>query len=255
MRMRLLHIMVLAAMLCGAFASCSDDEADVIPRSKLAWIYAEMLMTDQWITSTPGVRMIADTSLVYEPILEKYGFDSGDYRKSVEYYMNDPERFARILRTTGEILDKRIKKLEELERIQALRDKLPKIEADFHPDEFFPYLFEEPYVHYYDSIAFVPDSSLWIYRIISIERADTIYDQLRMIILDSLVAGDTLELKDSLVLKDSLMLADSVVMIEDKVLNDSVLWDMKKTAEDPVVRGRERSSFQGIIMDNAEQKD
>lgn len=253
--MRLLHIMISAAMLCGAFASCSNDEADIIPRSKLARIYAEMLVTDQWITSTPGVRMIADTSLVYEPILEKYGYDAEDYRKSVENYMNDPERFARILRTTGEILDKRIVELEELQRLQTLRDKLPKIEADFHPDEFFPYLFDEPYVHYYDSIAFVPDSALWIYRIISIERADTIYDQLRMIILDSLAAGDTLALTDSLALKDSLMLADSVTKIEDKVLKDSVLRAVKKTIEDPVVRGRGRSNLQGIIMDKAEQKD
>ena len=53
--------------------SCRKDEAEVIPRSKMAEIYAEMLVTDQWITTTPGIRMIADTSLVYEPILEKYG--------------------------------------------------------------------------------------------------------------------------------------------------------------------------------------
>lgn len=71
------HILPLFAVI--VFASCGKDEAEVIPRGKLAEIYAEMLVTDQWISSTPGMRMIADTSLVYEPILEKYGYDNLDY--------------------------------------------------------------------------------------------------------------------------------------------------------------------------------
>lgn len=244
--------MMLAAMLCGLFASCRKDEAKVIPRAKLAKIYAEMLVTDQWITTTPGIRMIADTSLVYEPILEKYGFDSDDYRKSVEHYMNDPERFGRILRTSIEILDKRIVELEEVQKILDLKAKLPKIEADFHPEEFFPYFFDEPYVHYYDSIAFVPDSLLWIYRIISIERADTIYDQIRMII------RDTLATSDSLAVKDSLSVIDSLDVIEDKLLRfDSMPSSEKvpkKVVEDPLVRGRDRNRVQGIIMDKPEFK-
>ena len=66
------HISFALALLIG-LASCSGGRDKVIPRAKLAEIYAEMLVTDQWITSTPGVRREADTSLVYEPILEKYG--------------------------------------------------------------------------------------------------------------------------------------------------------------------------------------
>ena len=87
------HILPLVAAVI--FASCSKDEAEVIPRSKMADIYMEMFMTDQWIASTPGMRMIADTSLVYEPILEKYGYDKMDYMHSVDFYMHDPERFSR----------------------------------------------------------------------------------------------------------------------------------------------------------------
>ena len=58
------HIFAAVAALT-LLASCSRDESEVIPRGKLSEIYAEMLMTDQWITSTPGFRHIADTSLVY----------------------------------------------------------------------------------------------------------------------------------------------------------------------------------------------
>jgi hypothetical protein len=71
----------------------------------MAQIYAEMLLTDQWINSTPGMRMIADTSLVYEPILKKYGHTSVDYRRSVEYYLNDPDTYADIMKKTVKILD------------------------------------------------------------------------------------------------------------------------------------------------------
>ena len=78
-----------------SLVSCSGDDGKVIPRSKLAEIYAEMFVTDQWLMDTPGVRRLADTSLVYEPILRKYGYTSEDYRVSVDRYMDDPELLKR----------------------------------------------------------------------------------------------------------------------------------------------------------------
>ena len=180
--------MLLLLSSCG-----KDDEAKVIPRGKLSEIYAEMLVTDQWITSTPGMRMIADTSLVYAPILEKYGYDLEDYLKSMDVYMGDPERFSRILRKSGEMIEKKLKDAEM--RLSELQRKamLPKIEADFKPEEFFPYLFDEPYVHYYDSLAVKTDSLLQIYRIVNVERADTVFDGVRII-----VKSDTSDVADTL---------------------------------------------------------
>lgn len=201
----LLRIAVLAVLIYGIITSCAKDDTRVIPRKKMARIYAEMLVTDQWITSTPGLRMVADTSLVYEPILEKYGYDSDDYRKSIDVYMDDPERFARILRTAGEILQERINELEKQQKILDMKALLPVLEYDIDWNEFFPYIYEEPYVHNYDSITFEPDSVLWIYRLKSIERSDTIYDRLRMII------PDTLSIQDTIAVTDSLEAAESIV--------------------------------------------
>ena len=201
----LLRIAVLAVLICGIITSCAKDDTRVIPRKKMARIYAEMLVTDQWITSTPGLRMVADTSLVYEPILEKYGYDSDDYRKSIDVYMDDPERFARILRTAGEILQERINELEKQQKLLDLKALLPVLEYDIDWNEFFPYIYEEPYVQNYDSITFEPDSVLWIYRLKSIERSDTIYDRLRMII------PDTLSIQDTIAVTDSLEAAESIV--------------------------------------------
>jgi hypothetical protein len=200
---RFWHILVISACLAVS-VSCGNGGEKVIPRGKLAEIYAEMFVTDQWILKSPGVRRSADTSLVYEPILEKYGYTSADYRKSVDVYMNDPERFSRILRTSAGLLDKRLEELkkrkEELDHIKALEELLHqlKYESDFKAEEFFPYLFDEPYVHYYDSLSVKPDSLLMIYRFSNVERSDTTYEGLRMIVRDTLVVADTLAVCDTL---------------------------------------------------------
>lgn len=124
MKRRLSYMMAMVLSAVIFLASCGRDEAEVIPRDDMARIYAEMLLTDQWIVNTPNIRLIADTSLVYTPIFEKYGYDADDYRKSVDHYMDDPERFARIFRETGEILDAQIADLEvrkaEMQRIEQM---------------------------------------------------------------------------------------------------------------------------------------
>lgn len=224
--------------------SCRKDEEKVIPRSELSEIYAEMLMTDQWIMSTKGVRLIADTSLVYEPILEKYGYTTEDYVKTVDVYMDDPERFARVLRSTSDILDKRLKHLRKekraLEEMAAREKEIKKmadmLKSDFDPAEFFPYLNGEPYVHYYDSVSFEPDSALLIYRLVSIERSDTIYDRIRMI-----VKSDTLSVTDTLPVADTLAVSEVKVAsaIENAVLKGP-LKNMDREIRKMVVKDVEK---------------
>ena len=54
--MRLLkHILVILAAVLLTQA-CSSEKDKVIPRSKLAEIYAEMFVTDQWLVDNPKVR-------------------------------------------------------------------------------------------------------------------------------------------------------------------------------------------------------
>ena len=190
-------------------SSCGGTEDKVIPRGKLAEIYAEMLILDQWIVSNQGARRTADTTLVYEPILERYGYTSADYRKSVDVYMNDPERFSRILRTTVGIIDDKLSQLEEKKKeieheaaLRKLRESL-KIKVEIDLDVLNPYLFDRPYVHYYDSLAVEPDS-MNIYRFRNIDRSDTIYRDLKMIIPDSLHVDDTTRRVDTVLVKDTL---------------------------------------------------
>ena len=175
------HIAVSLCAMILVFASCRRDEARVIPRDQLAEIYAEMLVMDQWIMTTPGVRLIADTSLVYAPLLEKYGYNTEDYRKTVDVYMSDPERFAKVFRTTGEMLESRLKDLKERRTLMEIETRKRKerlrlwemYKSDYNNDDFFPYISTEPYIHYYDSLTFEADSALNVYRLVPVETTDS----------------------------------------------------------------------------------
>lgn len=199
-------LLLLAAIVLAP--SCRRNGPRVIPRGKLAKIYAEMFVTDQWIQNTPKLRSIADTSLVYEPILEKYGYTSEDYQHSVQHYMDDPERFSRILRTTGEILDDQIKDLKrkqkELQELEAKRlaeskRKYPEYEL------WYTELPPRNERDYSDTISVGWDTASLMFKFRYMPRTDTIYEGVRMI-----VPADTLTVADSLAVKDSIAAVDPV---------------------------------------------
>ncbi len=207
------RILLIAAAVLLMLSSCAKDEGKVIPRKKLAEIYAEMLVMDQWITSA-GMRTAADTSLVYEPIFEKYGYTSVDYRKSVDKYMDDPERYSRILRTTVEILDE---KLEELKKEQARQEalaKITKIKTDFKVEDFVPYWSGRHSVIYYDSLDVVIDSAKRMYRLVPVSTRDTLYDGILVIVQEK---ADSLAV-DSLAVAvtpaEAVMPAEAVLPVE-----------------------------------------
>lgn len=95
------------------FAACSRNEGgEIIPRKVFSKIYAEMFITDQWIREHTELAVVADTTLVYEPIFNKYGYTTDDYLKSVDYYIYDPVRFNKILQESAEIIHKKIREFE-----------------------------------------------------------------------------------------------------------------------------------------------
>lgn len=206
MKKHFVILLLLAAIVLAP--SCRRNGPRVIPRGKLAKIYAEMFVTDQWIQNTPKLRSIADTSLVYEPILEKYGYTSEDYQHSVQHYMDDPERFSRILRTTGEILDDQIKDLKrkqkELQELEAKRlaeskRKYPEYEL------WYTELPPRNERDYSDTISVGWDTASLMFKFRYMPRTDTIYEGVRMI-----VPADTLTVADSLAVTDSIAAVDPV---------------------------------------------
>lgn len=111
------YLVVLALAVGLSLASCGKKER-VIPKEKMAEIYAEMYVLDQWLDDNRSLRREADTSLVYAPVLDKYGYTYDDYLNSVDVYMKDPTRYSRILRRTSEILGSRLTELKAEKKAQ-----------------------------------------------------------------------------------------------------------------------------------------
>lgn len=212
MKRYLRHILILLVAVMTLAPSCRKEGPRVIPRSKLAKIYAEMFVTDQWVQSKPGLRTIADTSLVYEPILEKYGYDSEDYQYSIDHYMDDPERFSRILRTTAEIIDKEIRALRKTqEQIRQEQQKMREaIKYEFEMFHSYEELISpDGLKEWPDSMDVVWDTLINAHRIRRVYRTDTIYQGPRMIVKDTIAVADSL-VADSLAVIDSLAAVDSI---------------------------------------------
>lgn len=171
---RALSYVAALVLASAAFVSCGREEK-VIPKDELSEIYAEMFLMDQWIFSHPEARRSADTSFVYEPIFEKYGYTSDDYRASMDYYLKDPDKYARILRETSVILETRLKELRQEKDMLTSLDRIAEnrllyaVRYDFGRDSGYQYDIR-------DSIEFYTDSSGCVLKVRQLFPLDTLYD-------------------------------------------------------------------------------
>lgn len=99
MKLRAGH-MVLAVLALVVWASCKEGPRR-IPRDKMVDIYSDMFLQDQAVRLKADLRKQADTVLVYGGIFQKYGYNVDDYLYSVEYYLRDPERMAKLMAEVG----------------------------------------------------------------------------------------------------------------------------------------------------------
>lgn len=185
------YLLLVFCMISIAFSCRKGDR--LIPKRQFAEIYAEMFVLDQWLNDNTKYRQAADTSLVYAPVLEKYGYTYNDYMFSVEEYMRDPARYSRILRETSDILNERLGALKELQRSEteearrkAHLDSLIR-SVDFDMDSVIRSMIR---VHPTDSLVAGPDSSGFI-SVVFRTVYDTVYNGPEMVIvtLDSLKLG------------------------------------------------------------------
>lgn len=218
------YIFIALTFSVMSFSLNSCRQKGVIDEDVLSQIYADMLMTDQWISSTAGVRLIADTSLVYEPILKKYGHTSADYRNSVEHYLKDPEEYADIMKGTVDILEKRLTELRELKGIQQQNkeraDFLKEVSKNVAMDPswvFFNWLEDERY-GLIDSLSIQWDTLTNSFRMKTLPWSEKIERPDSLSVTDSIASLDSLHVLDSLARPDSLEILDSLPH-QDTVVN------------------------------------
>ena len=92
-----LHIVLLLLL---AAVSCKGPQR--IERDDLENIFYEIFLQDQLIRANPELRHQADSSLVYEAIFNKYGYTTDDYLYSLNYYVQEPVRLAKVMDAVAE---------------------------------------------------------------------------------------------------------------------------------------------------------
>jgi len=128
-------VLVLLVLVACALGSCRGPRR--IPRADMIDIYHDMFLLDQQIRSDVQYRRHADTMLVYERIFRDHGYNTDDYLHSVEYYLLDPERFAKML---SEVSDRLTREGNEVQRridLLEWRDGLMRIYG-MEPDTTLP---------------------------------------------------------------------------------------------------------------------
>ena len=198
MRPASVHILSLLLALSCLLAGCAH-RGRVIPEEDFSRIYEDMLLADQWLRDTPDARKAADTTLFYDPILKRHGYTFADYDRSVNYYLDHPEQYAKILNGASERLRR------ENERLQKMQDN--RVAAEQERDRLHR-LYKTDWNFSDDSLRWAQDRILWPVR-------DTA-------VLDT-AARDSLARPDSLALADSARkpagrLLDSLARQENKIL-------------------------------------
>ena len=136
-----LHILML--LVAALAVSCRGPR--VIPRDKMVDIYCDMLLADQQLRDNNALRRQADTMLVYEAVFNRYGYDTDEYLLSVNHYLADPERYAKILgdvvvklQSEAGNLETEIGELDKMDRLLGMkRPPLDSILAPFSKDSLY----------------------------------------------------------------------------------------------------------------------
>ena len=120
---RFLHIVLvlLAAVAC--------QRTRIIPRDTLEDIYMDMFLADQVVREENIPHAQMDTTLLYEAVFRKYGYDTDDYLNSVRFYLKDPERFAKVFENVAKRLQGEVDALDKIIKHQAWLAS--KMEAEY----------------------------------------------------------------------------------------------------------------------------
>ncbi|MGM9787514.1 MAG: DUF4296 domain-containing protein [Candidatus Cryptobacteroides sp.] len=224
---------VLTVLLLFLSIGGCKRKARVIPENKLADIYAEMFLADQWLSTNYSYKRVADTTLFYEPIFEKYGYNLEDFNESMRYYVKKPDKYAKILKTAGLKLDAQAKRLKKVEDYYNNRER-------FSP--YIPKTFNLETLMSQDTMMTVCVRD--IYNSLIPVLADSLAVQ------DSLAVMDTLFVDDSLSVEDAVPVKDSVELKIEEVKKDSIRFvkpqKMRPTVTRPMARPVDSIKMQTI---------
>ena len=98
----------------------------------------DMFLADQVVREENIPHAQMDTTLLYEAVFRKYGYDTDDYLNSVRHYLKDPERFAKVFESVAKRLEGEIDALDKIVQHQEwvasqLGAKRPQLDSILAP--------------------------------------------------------------------------------------------------------------------------
>ena len=132
-------------------------------------IYIDMFVADQWLRDHLDARKAADTTLFFDPIFQRYGYSFEDYDKSVQYYLDHPDKYAKILSEASDRLQADSDRLQaEVDADRERESVLDSYRRLYHPKDFST-----------DSLRWAGVSALWPVRVESAEVPDSLSGPVR----------------------------------------------------------------------------
>lgn len=98
------HITAILASLL-LLSSCNQG---LIPRGKLSKIISDIYLSDKYLSSNQEKLTIADSAMLYEPILNSYGYTSEDFIKTIAYYVERPAKLKTVYLKAQESLQEEL---------------------------------------------------------------------------------------------------------------------------------------------------
>ena len=129
MKRKRTYLLLALFMICMASAC---DGPRVIPKGKMARIYADMALADIWLQENSQEQALADKSVFYEAVFSRYGYTADDFRHSVDHYMRNPQKISLILDKSMELVTKFQKRQLKLQGADSLQTEVP-LEMDRKP--------------------------------------------------------------------------------------------------------------------------
>ena len=100
MKYHIIYILTLFILLC----SCSNRK---IPQEKLPKIIAELHLADKYANEILNMQeaLFLDSIKIYEPVFNKYGYTSEDYKRTIDKYISRPKKLRTYFESAKSILE------------------------------------------------------------------------------------------------------------------------------------------------------
>jgi len=114
-------LLFVSTLFLGLSSSCGNS--DYIPKKDMANIIVDLYLADFYIERNPEHIGKTDSLLLYDAVLEKYGYTYEQYQASVRKYVMKDDEYQKIHQLAKNIVDKRLKKTRMLMEIESARTK------------------------------------------------------------------------------------------------------------------------------------